>query len=233
MLAIIKTPAPIYPNYYTTNANPNAFGAGFNALTYGTYYVDAAAGNDSYDGSITTPWRTMSWANSNAFSGYTVYVNPGTYYAQITNGSIVWNLARGCVVTNSAATIDVLNNQYIVIRGEGDILSAGSAINIQSPNSGADIQSRLIIGTGGAFLVSTGSGRTRLKISNAQIVGTLYAETFDLEPEILLFGVSFLGSESGISAPFSVIGGVSTNNPISIYRTGSWIINTNLQFNPI
>jgi hypothetical protein len=142
-------------------------------------------------------------------------------------------LARGCVVTNSTTPIKVGNNQYMVIRGEGDILAAGAAIEIQSNNSGADIQARLIIGAVRAFEISTGAGMTRLKISNAQIVGTLYAETFDLNPEILLFGVSFLGSESGIAVPFSVIGGVATNNPVSIYRTGSWIINANLKFPPI
>lgn len=211
-------------NDFTTNS--------FNALTYGAKFVDAANGSDAFSGSVGKPWATVTYANSNAVSGDTVYVLPGTYFCRITNSSPIWNLARGAILTNNIKTVAPQDNQNIIIRGEGDILSAGYAVEIATINSGADIEARLIKASTYCFLVSTGTGRSRLKIRNAHLIGSISAETFDLDPEILLFGVTFLGSEAAMATPYSVVSGVATNNPVNANRTGSWIVNPNVQTNP-
>ena len=216
--------------YFPTNSS--TLPSGYNAITYGAHFVDAAVGVDSGLGTADSPWATLLYANSNALSGYSVFVLPGTYVAQITNSTVLWNFSRGVVVTNQSVAVSVGDDRYITIRGEGDIVSAANAVSIISSDSGADIQARLVKGVN-AIEVSTTSGRTRLKISNAQIVGEMNLESFGDDPEILLFGVSFIGDESGVNAPFSVIGGVATNNPVSAFRTGDWVVNPNLQINPL
>ena len=43
------------------------------------YYIDALHGNDSNDGSISSPWRTIGYAESVVSAGTTVIVKPGNY----------------------------------------------------------------------------------------------------------------------------------------------------------
>ncbi len=44
-----------------------------------TCYVDAASGDDSYDGSELTPYKTIAWAISKAGENAAIKVQPGTY----------------------------------------------------------------------------------------------------------------------------------------------------------
>jgi hypothetical protein len=45
----------------------------------GTYYVDSTKGSDSNPGTSQSPWKSISWAESEAENGSTVYLLPGNY----------------------------------------------------------------------------------------------------------------------------------------------------------
>jgi hypothetical protein len=49
----------------------------------GSYYVDAAAGNDAYPGNSTQPWRTITHALATADPNALIYIRPGTYNAAL------------------------------------------------------------------------------------------------------------------------------------------------------
>ena len=48
-------------------------------LSAATYYVDPANGNDGNSGTNLSPWKTVSWAESHAANGSTIYLMPGNY----------------------------------------------------------------------------------------------------------------------------------------------------------
>jgi hypothetical protein len=47
------------------------------------YYIDGGAGNDQNPGSLSSPWKTITKANTQLQPGDTVYIRKGTYQETI------------------------------------------------------------------------------------------------------------------------------------------------------
>jgi hypothetical protein len=75
-----------------------------------TYYVDSSGSDDTGDGSLDNPWRTIPYAATQVMAGDTVLINPGTY-----DGNIVVE-ATG---TASEPITFRANGTGVIIEGSG------------------------------------------------------------------------------------------------------------------
>lgn len=74
-----------------------------NFFTQNTRFVDAGNGNDTNNGTVTSPWATIGRAQTSTPAGWTIAVNPGVYAGVATNGAVNYNLAGGASVNFSLA----------------------------------------------------------------------------------------------------------------------------------
>jgi chitodextrinase len=78
------------------------------------FYVDAAIGNDSYDGlSLQTAWKTITKANSTLEAGDIVLIRGGTY-----SGTYI-NPANSGTSDSARITYSNFNNETVTITGSG------------------------------------------------------------------------------------------------------------------
>src|SRR5207249_7225642 len=70
-------------SYYVYSQSPY-YAYSQSAYTSGTNYYVSPTGNDSNNGSASSPWKTIQHAASVVTAGYTVHVAPGTYTEQVT-----------------------------------------------------------------------------------------------------------------------------------------------------
>ena len=110
-------------------------------ITDGDYYVDILNGNDSYDGSQSNPWQTLSYA-----IGQINYGAPGTYVLHVASGS-----GESGPYTYNEVGLTILQSN-LTIKGEGDTTPI-----VQ----GTDVITQLI-------LIDTGA--TNVTIDNLEII---------------------------------------------------------------
>jgi len=199
-------------------------------FTANAYFVDAASGSDTNSGKAFAPWATITRASSNASDTVTIYVLPGTYVGQITNGS--WNLARGAKIQNVGYSLNVSAGGSAIITGSGDLVSTGGVCVYLLDDARVSIRARLIKGFTDAISLNSGGDKTFLRVINTQIEGTLFGETFGDEPETIFQGCTLIGSDAGMTTAYSVSGCTSTANGANAARVGSWVINTHLEALP-
>ncbi len=99
-------------------ASPSAWAA--------TYYVSASDGNDSYPGTLSSPWKTISKASSTLQPGDTVYIRQGTYRETLrpqksgTSGNYITYAGynnEDATITGVYDGVDLTNRSYIVLDG--------------------------------------------------------------------------------------------------------------------
>lgn len=98
-------------------------------LEAASYYIHGANGSDSNPGTIASPWKTISKANSTLKAGNIVYIRAGTYREQIcpkNSGSsgnyITYQRYPGdpkysVIISTSSHGASLLNKNYITIDG--------------------------------------------------------------------------------------------------------------------
>lgn len=110
-----------------------------------TYYVNGSNGNDSNQGTLDNPWKTIGKANSTLQAGDTVYIRKGTYNQTIrpsksgTQGNYI-TYARydneEVIITGVTDGADLRARNYIAIDGLSIIKPSNFGVNIQN-NSGS------------------------------------------------------------------------------------------------
>src|SRR2546422_5077114 len=84
-----------------------------------SFYVSASGGNDSNNGSASSPWRTIQKAAKTVGAGATVIVSAGTYDERVqirrsgSSGSPITYQAQGTVVMRGFT----INASYVQING--------------------------------------------------------------------------------------------------------------------
>lgn len=91
-----------------------------------TYYIDATAGNDGNSGTLSSPWRTISKANSTLQAGDAVFIKKGTYKETIrpnnsgTKGNYITYARYGTdevIITGVSDAVNLQSRHYIIIDG--------------------------------------------------------------------------------------------------------------------
>lgn len=113
-------------------------------LEAATYYIDGSNGNDSNSGTIASPWKTISKANSALKAGDTVYIIAGTYASeQITPANsgtsgnyITYQNYNGETVTISGGSrqANLINKNWIKIDGINFYKSSSSWVYLSGSN---------------------------------------------------------------------------------------------------
>ncbi len=113
-----------------------------------TYYIDGSNGNDSANGSQTSPWRTLNKANRSAKAGDSIIIKAGTYSGQINpqnsgnNGNPITFTNNGSdevlIAGSGSATPVILAKNYIAVKG--------LQIKTANPPSGQHTNNVLIYG---------------------------------------------------------------------------------------
>lgn len=211
----------------------NAVYSAISPFVAGAYFVDAASGSDTNIGTSLAPWATLGHAQSNAVENSTIYVLPGTYADRVTRGGVIFSFARGATVqTDGGAGFEPVSvvGTNIVITGEGSFVAAndGECITLED---GADlfIQARLIRGVINCFTFTT---TPRLRVKDALVYGAPSLGTLADQGEIVFQDVILHGQDTSITMNFTVSGGIATTNPVNSWRSGDWVVNTNLLTTP-
>jgi hypothetical protein len=105
---------------------------GGGALYEGSYFVNAATGDDANDGSSSAPWATLDKASS-AATNATIYVAPGTYADPI-YGANIYVLAEGAIAAGGLIATNASEDSTFVVRG-GEVGSGTGPIELHAGNT--------------------------------------------------------------------------------------------------
>jgi hypothetical protein len=105
---------------------------GGGALYEGSYFVNAATGDDANDGSSSAPWATLDKASS-AATNATIYVAPGTYADPI-YGANIYVLATGAIAAGGLIATNAGPDSTFVVRG-GELGSGTGPIELYAGNT--------------------------------------------------------------------------------------------------
>lgn len=91
-------------------------------------------------GSLTTPFLTLTAAKTNAVSGDTIFVLPGTYAEQdLLKDGVNWHFFNGAVVTNTSVSLAIFQDNAgaltSTISGDGQFTGDGSYLSVVIANA--------------------------------------------------------------------------------------------------
>jgi hypothetical protein len=161
------------------------------------FYIDPAGHDDTGDGSIGNPWKTLYWACANVTTtGDTIHVNDGTY-----NETLRASLAIG-----------------VSIHGEGDISYVRTTFVATSQNDAA-----ILLSSGGPTPANGNQSISYIKLDGTSYTSTR-AICVDYRNNVLIHHCTFTGfNYSGITYDSS--NDVYPDPPTSTYATGNKVYN--------
>ena len=165
--------------------------AGFSA----TYYVDAS-GNNGGNGSIGSPWLTLTYACSNVrFPGDIIHINAGTF-----NEPLRSNLAVGVSLEGAGIDSTIINSTYTALSSRDGAI----VLNSFSPTSGNQSISNLTL-TGSNLTATRGiciNYRNNVTVHHIKVINFIASGVFfrgskqawDVEPSPYASGNSLYNS---------------------------------------